>query len=156
MFRNFGILLLLVSLYTISCKKKAKTIQDNIPYQTVNITLRPSDPLYNIATNPPHSGLSQIGGWVYLKGGVNGIIVYRKSQNSSADFVAMERTSTYYPDDANAIAKVQSDNFTLKDSLSGSKWQIIDGALLGGPAIRGLRIYNTLYDNGTGLLTIKN
>ncbi len=148
MFRNFSILLLCTVLCNTSCKKKSKTVQDNIPYQTVNITLYPNDPLY--------FKLQAVGGWVYIKGGVNGIIVYRKAQNSAADFVAVERTSTYYPDDAAAAVKVQSDSFTLKDTISGSKWRIIDGALLNGPATLSLRLYSTLYDNGTQSLLIRN
>lgn len=148
MFRKISILLLVVVLCNVSCKKKSKTVQDNIPYQTVNITIYPNDPLY--------FKLAAVGGWVYIKGGVNGIVVYRKAQNSAADFVAVERTSTYYPDDAAALVKVQSDNFTLKDTISGSKWQIIDGAILSGPAKLPLRLYSTLYDNGTGALLIRN
>lgn len=131
------------------CKKKNKTVQDNLPYQTVNITIYPSDPLYV-------ARLGHIGGWMYVNGGVNGIIVYRKSQNSAADFIALERTSTYLPQDAGAVVKVQSDNFTLKDTVSGSTWQIVDGAIMSGPATTVLRSYSTLYDNGTDKLTIRN
>lgn len=129
----------------IACKKKAQVNQDNIPYQTVNITIYPNDPLY--------FKLQAIGGWVYISGGVNGIVVYRKT---TSDFVAIERTSTYYPDDSEARVKVQSDNFTLKDTISGSKWQITDGAVMSGPASLPLRLYSTLYDNGTGALHIRN
>lgn len=146
MFRKISILLAGIMLTGfIACKKKAQVNQDNIPYQTVNITIYPNDPLY--------FKLQAIGGWVYISGGVNGIIVYRKTTN---DFVAIERTSTYYPDDADAKVKVQSDNFTLKDTISGSKWQITDGAILSGPATLPLRLYSTLYDNGTGALRIRN
>jgi len=148
MFRNFSILLLCILFCTSSCKKKAKAVQDNIPYQTVNITIYPNDPSY--------FKIQSVGGWMYISGGVNGIIVYRKAQNSAADFVAVERTSTYYPYDAYAAVKVQSDSFTLKDTISGSKWQIIDGAVMNGPATLPLRVYSTLYDNGTQALLIRN
>lgn len=132
----------------LSCKKKTQVVQDNIAYQTVNITIYPNDPLY--------FKLQSVGGWVYINGGVNGIIVYRKTQTGSTDFVALERTSTHLPDVPDARVKVQSDNFTLKDTLSNSKWRIMDGAVLNGPATMPLRLYNTLYDNGTGALTIRN
>ena len=132
----------------VSCKKKAKAVQDNIAYQTVNLTLYPNDPLY--------FELTKVGGWVYYRGGVNGIIIYRKAQNSAADFVALERTSTQLPDNPDALVKVQSDNFTLKDTISGSKWQIIDGAVMSGPAQLPLRLYSTLYDSGSGALYIRN
>lgn len=130
------------------CKKKTATVQDNIPYQTVNINIYPNDPL--------NFKLQVVGGWIYVNGGVNGIIVYRQTQTGSSDFIALERTSTYLPDDAGARVKVLSDNFTLKDTVSGSKWQLNNGAVLSGPASIALRQYNTLYDNGTGVLNIRN
>lgn len=150
MFRKFSILLLIVSIGFFSfCKKKNQTVQDNIPYQTVNKVIYPNDPLY--------FKLQVVGGWVYLNNvGINGVIVYRAAMNSSADFVAIERTSTYLPDDPYALAKVQSDNFTLKDTISGSKWQITNGSVLSGPATMPLRQYNAFYDNGTGALRITN
>lgn len=147
MFRNFSIIVLAVitALVFSSCKKKKKAVQDNLPYQTVNITIYPNDPL--------NFKIQSVGGWMYINGGVNGIIVYRKTPN---DFVALERTSTYLPNDAGAAVKVQSDNFTLRDTVSNSKWQITDGAILSAPATQSLRLYNTLYDNGTGALYIRN
>jgi hypothetical protein len=147
MFRIFSILLV-VLFFSSSCKKKAKVVQDNIAYQTVNLTIYPGEPLY--------FKLAPVGGWMYIRGGVNGIIVYRKAQNSAADFVAIERTSTQLPDNPDALVKVQSDNFTLKDTISGSTWQITDGVVLSGPAQLPLRLYSTLYDNGTGALHIRN
>jgi hypothetical protein len=147
MFRIFGYSFIFIFLM-ISCKKRTQTVQDNIPYQTVNITIYPNDPLY--------FKLQSVGGWVYINGGVNGIIVYRKTDVGSSDFVAIERTSTQLPDNPDAKVKVQSDNFTLKDTISGSTWRISDGVVLTGPASRPLRLYNTLYDNGNGSLTIRN
>jgi hypothetical protein len=149
MFNKVSILIL-VSVITIFsfCKKKKKAVQDNIAYQTVNITMYPNDPLY--------FKLQTAGGWVYINGGVNGIIVYRKTMtNTPTDFIAIERTSTFLPDDPGARVKVQPDNFTLKDSISGSKWQIFDGGLISGPATQNLRIYNTIFD-GNNTLTIRN
>lgn len=109
----------------------------------------PNDPLYTIQ-------LGHVGGWVYINGGVNGIIVYRKTTtNSPNDFVAIERTSTALPDDPDAKVKVQSDNFTLKDTISGSKWQIFDGGLISGSATQNLRLYNAVFD-GNNTLTIRN
>lgn len=150
MFRKISIFILLIStLNTVSCKKKSKQAEDNVPYQSVNITLYPNDPLYV-------GKLGHIGGWVYYNGGVNGIIIYRLTQNSSADFVAIERTSTHLPDNPGAAVKVQSDNFTLKDTVSGSKWQITNGGLLSGPATTNLKTYTAIYDSGSDKLTIRN
>ena len=149
MFRKISILFLLATLSIFSfCKKKTTPVQDNIPYQTVNINIYPNDPL--------NFKLQVVGGWMYVNGGVNGIIVYRQTQTGSSDFIALERTSTYLPNDADARVKVLPDNFTLKDTVSGSKWQLNNGALISGPATIALRQYNTLYDNGTGVLNIRN
>lgn len=137
---------LIISATFLSCKKK--TIQDNVPYQTVNLSIYPNDPL--------NFKLQVVGGWIYYNGGVNGIIIYRKTNIGASDFVAIERTSTYFPENPDAKVKVQSDNFTLKDTISGSKWQIIDGGLSQGPATLPLRQYYTNYDSGTGILTIRN
>ena len=149
MFRKISIFILVafISLFS-ACKKKSKTVQYNIPYQTVNLTLYPNDPL--------NFKIQVVGGWMYVNGGINGIIVYRKTAtNSPTDFVAIERTSTSLPDDPYAKVKVQSDNFTLKDTISGSKWQIIDGALISGPATQSLRQYSAVFD-GVNTLTIRN
>jgi len=149
MFRKISILVLFtfISIF-FSCKKKSQTVQDNIAYQTVNVTIYPNDPLY--------FKLQTAGGWVYINGGVNGIIVYRKTAaNLPTDFVAIERTSTALPNDPNAKVKVQVDNFTLKDTISGSKWQIFDGGLISGSATQNLRLYNASFD-GINTLNIRN
>ncbi len=149
MFRKIIILVCFSFLVLFSfCKKKTTNVQDNIPYQTVNINIYPNDPL--------NFKLQVVGGWIYVNGGVNGIIVYRQTQNGSSDFIALERTSTYLPNDAGAAVKVLSDNFSLKDTVSGSKWQLNNGAVISGPATIALKQYNTLYDNGTGILSIRN
>ena len=139
---------LLVFVFSIfSCKKK--TIQDPIAFQHVNVTIYPNDPL--------NFKIQVVGGWMYYNSaGVNGLIIYRKTNVGANDFIALERTSTYLPDNPYAKVKVQSDNFTLKDTISGSKWQIIDGSVLLGPASLPLKQYYTNYDSGTGALTIRN
>jgi hypothetical protein len=149
MFRKISILFLLVFLSVFSfCKKKNQTVQDNIAYQTVNVTLYPNDPLY--------FKLQTAGGWVYYdNAGVNGLIIYRKTAtNAPTDFVAIERTSTVLPNDPNAKVKVQSDSFTLKDTISDAKWQIFDGGIISG-ASQNLRLYNAVFD-GINTLTIRN
>lgn len=122
------------------CKKKSKDSNDNnVPYTPINLTVYPSDPLnYKIQTP---------GGWMYYSGGVNGLIIYRKT---TSDFVVLERTSTYSPDNFDARVKVQSDNFTCKDTISGSKWQIVDGVVIAGPATIALKLYANSFD-GTAL-----
>src|SRR3954466_4394507 len=105
---------------TASCKKKAQPVNNNpVPSVPVQITIYPNDPLYY--------KVQSIGGWQYIDGGINGIVLYRKSQE---EFVAIERTSSQLPNDAKAKVWVQADNFTLRDTISGSTWRIIDGGLI--------------------------
>lgn len=145
MFRKFSIPLILIILVFGACKKKNKVVDDPIPYQTVNFTIYPGDPMY--------FKLQVAGGWMYVNGGVNGIIIYRKAVNSGADFVALERTSTYLPNDSYALAKVRSNNFTCRDTVSGSEWQIVDGVVIQGPATLPLRQYRTYYDGNALRIT---
>ena len=149
MFRKINLIIYAFILVIFSfCKKKTTAVVDNIPYQAVNINIYPNDPL--------NFKIQAVGGWIYVAGGVNGIVVYRQTMTGSSDFIAIERTSTYLPNDAGAKVKVLSDNFTLKDTVSGSKWQINNGAVMTGPASLALKQYQAIYDNGTGVLNIRN
>lgn len=133
--------ILFILLFAFSCdkKKKQQLAQHPVPNIPVNVTVYPNDPLY--------FKLQAIGGWMYIDGGLNGIVLYRKSQE---EFVALERTSSYLPDDPNARVSVMNDNFTLRDSVSDSRWQMFDGSISKGPAEWPLRLYGTSY-NGNRL-----
>ena len=136
------VFLLLVGLW--SCRKKDTVNQTNnpVPSVPVQINLYPNDPL--------SFKIQAIGGWMYVNGGVNGILVYRKSNE---EFVALERTSTHLPNDAKARVVVQSDNFTLEDTVSKSRWRIFDGTVTQGPATWPLRLYGTTYDGNVLRIT---
>ncbi|MBA2611751.1 MAG: hypothetical protein H0U95_07265 [Bacteroidetes bacterium] len=144
-FKNIILITVIFLMFFFGCKKKntKSNAEHPVPYVPVNITIYPNDPL--------NFKIQAIGGWIYINGGINGIIIYRKSQQ---EFVALERTSSYLPDNANAKAKVMSDNFTCRDSISDSRWQIFDGGVTQGPAQWGLRVYGTSYDGNA--LKIKN
>jgi hypothetical protein len=136
-----GVILLMM---VFGCKKKTKTNAEHpVPNVPIDITVYPNDPL--------NFKIQAIGGWIYLNGGINGIILYRKSQQ---EFVALERTSSYLPDNAGAKAKVMADNFTCRDTISDSRWQIFDGGVTQGPALWGLRVYGATYDGNS--VRIKN
>jgi hypothetical protein len=134
----------MVIVLAIGCKKETKQEKDHpVPYVPVNITIYPNDP-FNFK-------IQAIGGWMYIEGGINGIIIYRKSQE---EFVALERTSSHLPDNPSAKVQVESDNFTLRDTISNSKWRIFDGTITQGPATWSLRLYGTSY--ASGALRISN
>lgn len=135
---------LVVFLMAVSCKKK-KSTQAATPYPIpsipVSVTIYPND--------PTNFKLQAIGGWIYYQSaGINGLVVYRKSQT---EFVALERTSPENPDVPASAVKVQSDNFTLKDTIKNATWQIVDGAVMNSSAAWPLRLYGTSYD-GNALL----
>lgn len=145
--KKIFILILLCSGF--SCKKKTQNqnaANNPVPSVAVNYTLYPDNPL--------NFKLQAIGGWMYIDNvGINGIIVYRKSME---EFVAIERTSSYLPDNAAAKVKVQSDNFTLRDTVSNSQWRIIDGTVTKAPATWALRLYGTTLSSDKSTLIIRN
>jgi hypothetical protein len=125
------------------CRKKAKPVSDHpVPSVAFQMTIYPNDPLY--------FKLQSIGGWMYVDGGINGIVVYRKSNE---EFVAIERTSSSLPDNPAARVSVMNDNITLRDSISGSRWRIFDGTVTQGPAQWALRLYGTSYDSNALRIT---
>lgn len=127
-----------------SCKKEesVNVAQHPVPFVPVAITLYPNDPLY--------FKLQAIGGWMYIEGGISGIIVYRKSEQ---EFVSIERASSKAPADSKARAIVLSDNFTLHDTVNDAKWRIIDGSVIQ-LAEWSLRLYGSTYDGN--VLRIRN
>lgn len=131
---------------SISCRKKKTqpTPQYPIPVVPVSVTIYPND--------PTNFKLQAIGGWLYYaSAGINGLVIYRKSQT---EFVAIERTSPENPDVPASAVKVQSDNFTLKDTIKNATWQIVDGAVMNSSATWPLRLYITSYDGNA--LYIRN
>jgi hypothetical protein len=131
-------LLIILIVAGFSCKKKNKnqSAADNpVPSIPVQMNIYPNGPLY--------FKVQVIGGWMYIDGGINGIVIYRKSEQ---EFVAVERTSSYQPNNPAAKVFVKSDNFTLRDTISGSEWRMFDGTVTQGPAQWSLRLYGTSYD----------
>ncbi|MCF8276508.1 MAG: hypothetical protein K9J17_07220 [Flavobacteriales bacterium] len=112
-----------------------------IPYVPVNYQLTVS--------NPQFSPLLAVGGWVYINGGSKGIIVYRFSPE---EFRAYDRHCTFQINDG---CRVTMDNtaITAVDSeCCHSKFLIIDGAPIDGPAAIGLQQYNAQFDGNTLLI----
>ncbi len=105
----------------------------------------PSVPV-NIYLNldlPAYQPLNVTGGWVYVNGGSKGIIVYRNFD----EFIALDRHTTHEPDEECSIATVDSTNFfILNDGCSESKYSMLDGTVVQGPAKWGLRKYFADWD----------
>ena len=101
----------------------------SIPNVAVNIQIN----LQNIT----YSKLTVDGGWVYLNGGNRGIILYRAS---STNFLAFERTCSYYPGNACARVRVAPSNFSLQDTCCNSYFDFT-GVPTSGPATLQLKQY---------------
>lgn len=112
-----------------SCSKEKESTIPSVP---VNIRLN--------LDNPAYSQLNTVGGSVTIEGGNRGIIVYRKGQ---AEFSAIERTCSYQSSDTCAYVSLDSTISTVGCHCCGSRFQLLDGAPIKGPANASLRLYQT-------------
>ena len=131
--KSFLMLTFLAMLITSgACKKN----QDNgVPITAVDI--------YLYANNPSFVNLNVVSGWVYITGGVRGILVYRKS---TSEFMAYDRNCTYQSSQPCATVVVDATNILATDTCCHSKFSIYDGSVTHGPAGFPLKAYNTSYD----------
>jgi nitrite reductase/ring-hydroxylating ferredoxin subunit len=115
-----------------NCKKE----NDNyVPVVTVD--------LYLHINLPSYINLQSVGGWVYVSGGVRGILVYRKT---TTEFMAYDRNCTYQSSDPCATVYVDNTNIIATDTCCHSKFSIVDGSVLQAPAGIPLKRYNTTFD----------
>ncbi len=131
-------LLLTFILSSNSCQKGTPS---GIPYVPVNYQLTVS--------NPEFAPLLAVGGWLYIGGGSRGIIVYRFSPD---EFRAYDRHCTFQVNDNCRIAMESTDVTAVDNECCDSKFLIIDGAPIDGPANIGLHEYNTSFDGNTLLI----
>lgn len=87
---------------------------------------------------PTYTDLKFDGGYVYIGGGVRGIILYRQNMST---YIAYERNSSYHPFEACATVDVHNSNLYMLDTCSGSTFDFNTGNPTNGPAIRPLRRY---------------
>ena len=125
---------------TFACKKST----DQIPPASVDF--------YIYLTQPDFQTLNTVGNFVYVTGGVKGIIVYHKTID---EFTAYERSCPYDPNTSSAIVSVDSSGLGLVDYNCGSKYNILDGSIVNGPTSYPLRQYYCEYD-GVSSLHIHN
>ncbi|HLF35576.1 MAG TPA: hypothetical protein VI583_15140 [Cyclobacteriaceae bacterium] len=95
---------------------------DDIPRVLVSEELNLNDYRY--------LALKQAGGFIYIDGGVRGIIVYRNYQDQ---FLAFERNCPYQPGNSCALVSVDKSNQYLTDSCCFSNFDF-DGLPIAGPA----------------------
>jgi hypothetical protein len=103
--------------------------QSPIPNVPVDIEINLND-----LDNAP---LQLIGGYIYLDGGVRGIILRRETQTI---YRAFDRNCTFQPSDACAIVEVHSSGFYIEDTCCQSVFDL-SGFPTGGPATFPLKEY---------------
>lgn len=134
-------IIILIFLFGLSCKKN----KDIVPYIYVDF--------YIDVLSTQYSDLNAVGGFVYLTGGVNGIIVRR---NDSNEFVAFDRTCTYHVSENRRVI-VEDYSFYAYDSVCGSRYLILDGSPDSkGPSKIPLKQYRTSFNESTNVLHVYN
>lgn len=112
------------------------TDQDQVvPYVKVNISIYLYDPEF--------SALQGIGNSIAVTGGVSGILIYRLSME---EFLAFDRTCTHNVDDFCQVFSDDSGLFAVDTFCCGSKFLLLDGSVVKGPAKYPLKQYNTYFD----------
>ncbi len=118
------------ALFLLACSDKNERV-DYIPNVHVNEQIN--------LTNIQYTALRQDRGFVYLSGGVRGIIIIRQSSNR---YLAFEQNCTYQPFDSCATVKVDASSLFLQDDCCGSQFDFT-GAVIAGPARFPLKQYST-------------
>ena len=122
-----------------------KDEEDRVPNVPVNISIQLQQPAF--------VNLQVVGGWEYITGGSEGIIIYRSSID---EFKAFDRHCTWQVGNFDRIV-MDEDNIIARDvDGCGSSFIITDGSAVDDPAFVPLTEYQTNYNAGTGVLTITN
>jgi nitrite reductase/ring-hydroxylating ferredoxin subunit len=109
--------------------------KDSVPPPIPNVLVNEQLNLTNIQ----YARLRQDNGYVYINGGVRGIIVIRINANR---YRAIERNCSFKPGDACATVEVDASSLFLVDRCCGSQFDL-SGQVTGGPASYPLRQYAT-------------
>ena len=104
-----------------------------------------TDPVPNVGVNfeapltdPRLAKLNISGGSVIVNGyGVAGLILYHEIDGS---YAAYDRCSSYKPENRCAVT-IDTSGFTVTDPCSGSKFSLLDGTPVKGPATTALKSY---------------
>ena len=114
-----------------SCDNKHQVV----PNVYVNFYLSIYDPEFNHLAAPGNS--------IYVTGGVNGILIYRVSQD---EFKAFDRTCTFSVTDNCQITTDETGIFAVDSICCDSKFLLLDGSVTNGPATYPLKEYQTTFD----------
>ncbi len=129
-------ILLIITGFTIlvSCNSNHQVV----PNVYVDFSIRLMDPEFNSLMIPGNS--------LNVTGGVNGIVIYRISQD---EFAAYDRTCTH---DVTENCRVFVDEtllYAVDSACCGSKFLLLDGSVAEGIAVYPLKQYRTYFDGYT-------
>ena len=127
MSRHFLLVILFLSIH--ACEPSIE--ESGVPNVAVNEEINLSD-IDNIDLKP-------IGGYIYVHGGVRGIIVIHESLNL---YRAFDRNCTFQPLEASAVVEMNSSGFYIEDTSCTSTFDL-NGFPTGGPAEFPLKEYKT-------------
>ena len=132
---NIHSILIVALVLFISCRKD-KNQENVIPNVNVDFEIN--------LNNPDYLDLSLDGGYVYVNGGYNGILIYR--ENASV-YKAFERACTYQPNSDCATIQMDVSQLFLTDTCCKSQFDF-NGSVISGVAPNNLKQYQSqLNDN---------
>jgi Rieske Fe-S protein len=123
-------ILFIILLFNSSCKSDNPY---NIPYVPVNFYVYPN-------TIDSDLGVSK---FKYFSYGYRGIVIYRMGTDQ---FLAYDRACTFDSDNTTAIIKVDASGLFAACPVCGSRYELIDGYPIKGPAKNPLLQYQATYD----------
>ncbi len=134
------IILILPAIF-FSCNKNVSKIPD--VYVNFSIDINKTE----------YIDLRTIGSHIYVKGGVEGIIIFRKSYD---EFTAYERACPYDPNCGRVT--VSEGGYEAIDTICcNSEYSLlISGAVTKGPSEYPLKFYTTSFNSTSGILRVSN
>jgi len=115
-----------------------------LPYEPVNFTVYLTDPGFMTLQNPAT--------YIYVTGGIAGIILYRLD---AMTFLAYDRACPYDWDLTADRLEVDPNVLTISHRTCGSTFSILDGTVIRGPSNYGLLPYKAVF-NGHNKVTVTN
>lgn len=138
----FIIFFLLLSLFPLSCQRN----NEQVPYTYVNIEI-------NLAY-PQFSDLQSVGNYVFVTGGIQGIVIYRSSYD---EFAAYDRASPSTPDNYNARVVSTQEFGIVQDTVNDVKYSLIyDGMVVGNGKAEPLQKYEAYFNEISNMVYISN
>ena len=137
---NYKLLIIFLTTLIVNCQEENDRINNVLVNFQINTTLPAYNSILTVGNAIQINNSDNINGYCC---GVRGVIIYHYSIN---EYIAYERNCTFQPN--NACAQIHLDNSMIfaTDSCCNSKFLLLDGSVIEGPAINPLKTYNTSFD----------